>query len=82
MTSQKLGGAAFPFVFADATGEKWLESPVQHLGTSIYLGAGPAVPEPGTTFVQEALLWRARDVLGADHPSNPFPCPLVMAELA
>ena len=77
----KLGSAALPFVFADATGEPGLESPVHDASTILYLGHG-RVPATGESFAHEALLWKARTVLQADHPLNPFPCVLVMAELA
>lgn len=77
--SLKLGDA-FPFMIADATGEPGLRTPAHDVSTVLHLGSGP-VPVRGESFAAEGLLWRARDVLAADDPINPFPVPCVMAEL-
>lgn len=69
------------YMLADVTGEKRLASPVQDFSTPCYLGTGE-LPVSGATFVHGALTWRARTLLAEGHPMNPFPCVLVMAELA
>jgi hypothetical protein len=68
------------FLFADATGEPGLASPMQDVSTPIFLGHG-AVPIVSEEFAHEGLLFRARACLAPATDLNPFNFPLVMAEL-
>ena len=76
-------GVEYPFIFADATGEHAIASPVQDLSMPMFFGqtVSGKPPAEGGVFRHEGAVWRCRDLLEVGHPLNPFPVTLVMGEL-
>ena len=74
-------GTYYKYLVADVTGKKYVRSPVQNsAGVPVYLGLGPETPLNGGMFTVGRRLMRAVQVYDRDHPLNPFPCDLVVAE--
>lgn len=74
------------FMIVDKTDHMWIHSPVQTLAVPMYLhhfgnevtpSKGQAIlldPENRKDFVLFVV-----DIIQEGHPTNPFPCPLIMA---